>query len=238
MTGATLATWNCDFTATDQVTTANVGHVLERSQAAVLTEARSSSVDDALESRGWKEYRRPDSSDRIVWDPDLWDLRGSRGVVEVHDAGPGPHLPARAITWVTLVHRSTAQSHVLIGSHVTAGYAAPEEQPHQAWREESARAHLLGLVEVTGYLVRHRPDHFTHLLGDLNAKPRHLGQWWYPAKVLDSLYVPDTHAGLDYLLHTRSSVDAGLRVARRWTEPLGSEGFHPAHFKRVTFPRL
>lgn len=240
MSGATFATWNTNFRDSPEVVEANVRRLLGGCQVAVLTEARSEGVTAALGALGWDEFRAEGSSDRIVWDPSLWQQSGPHGVVHVHDAGPGKFLPAREVSWATLVHRGSEASHTVMASHVTAGYASPEDLPFMAWREEAARSHLLAIVEETARLLalpkRRRPT-FHHLLGDLNARPGRIGAWWWPGRVLDSLYAEDREAGLDYMLHTRASSEAGLRVTRRWTERLGSEGFHPAHFKRVSFPR-
>lgn len=238
MPGTTLATWNTNFRDQADDVAANLTQLLLKCQVATLTESRSAAVDRVLASHGWEEYRRDNSSDRIVWDPEIWRRRGPAGVLEVHGPGPGKFLPARAVSWVTLQHRASGSSHTMIASHVTSGYSSPRNVPFARWRDQAARKHLLAIVEVSARLLARTgpkaPD-YLHLAGDLNGKPTRVGAWWYPARLLDSLYVPDPEAGLDYLLHSRSSAERGLRVARRWTEPLGEEAFHPAHYKRVTF---
>lgn len=237
MPGATIATWNTNFRDPPGEVARNLGRLLGRCQVAGLTEARSEGVDTALEAAGWSEARRGDSSDRLVWDPAIWRPRGPRGVVQVHGDGPGKYLPAREVTWTTLEHRGSGACHTFLLSHVTSGYAVPDELPYAKWRDRAAKRHLLTLVEVTARLLVKPRVEYLHLLGDLNAKPSRVGAWWYPVRLFDALYVEDTEAGLDYLLHTRDARERGLVVARRWTEDLGAEGIHPAHYKRVMFPR-
>lgn len=235
MPGATMATWNTNFRDGDDQVAANVFQLLSTCQVAGLTEARSEGVDEALLRKEWDQHQV--GSDRLVWDPDLWVARGPKGHVEVHGPGPGAYLPAREVSWTTLEHKGSGTRHLFMLSHVTSGYASPEDIPFRAWRERAAQDHLLTIVEVTARLIQQERITFHHLLGDLNAKPARVAAWWYPVRLLDSLYVEDPEAGLDYVLHSRASRERGLEVARRWTEALGSEGIHPAHYKRVTFPR-
>lgn len=235
MPGATLATWNTNFRDPASEVEANVFQLLSTCQVAGLTEARSEGVDEALARKEWAQFQV--GSDRLVWDPALWTPRGPQGQVPVHPKGPGKFLPARELAWITLEHTGSGTRHLFMFTHVTSGYASPEDLPFRAWRERAAQDHLLAIVEHSARLIALERIGFHHLLGDLNAKPARVAAWWYPVRLLDSLYVEDPEAGLDYLMHSRASRAVGLEVARRWTEALGSEGIHPAHYKRVTFPR-
>lgn len=238
MPGATLATYNCQFNIPDVVTEGDVATLTTMASLLVLTEARSPAVSKALGQAGWREFRSPrDAEVRIAWDPSRWaampDVFGSQ---LIHDHGPGKYLPARHLPWQGLLHKASGTRHLVMGAHVTAGYAA--DAGHQAWRDWAGRQHLLAIVAKGADLMRDDRLEFHHLLGDLNAHRTKTGEWWYPVRVLDSLYAPDDKVGgLDYVFHSRSSVDNGLRVSRRWLVTEGLASDHPAHFKRVTFPR-
>lgn len=239
--GLTLATWNTNFRTPDRVRYAQVGLVLDKSEVAVLTEAGDPIVKRAVTEAGWDGVMAEGSSELVAWNPAVFRRRrkGPEGVREVHGPGPSKYLPGREVSWLTLEHKGSGTSHLVIASHVTAGYAAHPDKRFDKWRTEAARRHLLALVALTAELVAAHPGvEFHHLAGDLNAGPDKRQEWWYPSRVLDSLYRPDPRAGLDWLAHTRASAANGLRVRRRWTEPLGSEGFHPAHYKRVSVPRM
>lgn len=236
---ADLGTFNCLFRNEPDVVKADVLAVASQASVLVLTEARSTGVDDALAELGWRQFRHPrESSDRIVWDPALWAALDVFGDDRVHGPGPGKYLPARDITWQGLRHRPTSTRHLVMASHVTAGYAG--DAGHQAWRDHAAQLHLLGIVARTARLQQRDDLDYFHLAGDLNAHRVRTQEWWYPVRILGSLYMPDDSegvGGLDYVMHTRLSEDRGMRETRRWTTTDGLHSDHPAHFKRVRFPR-
>ena len=233
---ADLGTYNCLFTNDPDVTRQDVAELAGLADLLVLTEARSTGVDQALRALGWREFRHPrESSDRIVWDPEVWQALDVFGDDLVHGSGPGKYLPARHITWQGLRHRASGTRHLVMASHVTAGYAG--DAAHQAWRDWAARQHLLGIVARTARLEQRDDLDYFHLAGDLNAHRVRTQEWWYPVRILGSLYSPDDKegvGGLDYVMHTRLSEDRGLRETRRWTVDLHSD--HPAHLKTVRFP--
>lgn len=238
MPGATIGTYNCLFRNDPDVVTGDVQQLAVLASVLVLTEARSKGVDRALRGLGWSEFRHPkDSSDRITWNPDLWAVTHIFGAERVHDAGPSKYLPAREVTWQALRHKASGTTHLFMASHVTAGYAS-EDPPFQAWRDKAAQDHLLTIVARTARLCLHPELDYHHLAGDLNAHRVRRSEWWYPVRILDSLYAPDDKVGgLDYVMHTRLSEDRGLTVAARWTLSEGLASDHEAHLKRVRFPR-
>lgn len=239
MPGAVLGTYNCRFDVPDVVTQGDVVTLAETATLLVLTEARSPGVTAGLAEVGWREFRSPrDSEVRIAWDPTYWAAIGDVfGEKLLHGHGPGKFLPARHLAWQGLLHKPSGTRHVAMGVHVTAGYAA--DAAHQAWRDWAARQALLGVVAKSASLIRQDGLQFHHLAGDLNAHRVKTGEWWYPVPILDSLYHPDDKVGgLDYVMHSRASEDNGLRQVARWLVTEGLASDHPAHLKRVKFPRV
>lgn len=216
----------------------------ERVTVMVLGEAGppvDAGVDAAVRRLGWRQYH-PVGSDRITWDPDTWEAIADGSCRRVHKRGPAPWLPARYLLDQPLRHRPSGTDHVFVGTHVTAGYV-PEDKPHDEWRDYAARRHMLAAVQLTARLTARwdAPGQYVHLWGDLNARPGDDGEWWYPSRILASLYVPDTQRrSLDWMLHTWASHDAGLRQLSRYSlgEADGMDSDHRAHVKVCRVPRL
>ncbi len=236
MAGATIGTYNLLFSNTPGEWEGDIRDLADRSSLLVLTEARAKAVGGIIRELGWQEFHRKDTSDRITWDPAIWAATDVFGSDHIHDKGPGKYQPARWLTWQALEHRASGTRHVFLAAHVTAGYAG--DNPFQRWRDEAARRFLLAIVQHTARMCLRDDIEFHHLLGDLNAHRARTQEWWYPVRILNSLYMPDDKVpGLDYVMHTRLAADRGLEVARRWTVDKGMDSDHPAHLKRVRFPR-
>ncbi len=238
MPGATIGTYNCLFRNDPETIRDDVIQLGGMASALVLTEARSKGVDRALAAMDWGEFRHPrDAADRIVWDRDIWAATPTFGSEHIHDKGPGKFQPARWLSWQALLHKASGRRHLFMAAHVTAGYAA-DDNPFQRWRDQAAQAFMLAIVEHAARFSRDKALDYVHVAGDLNAHRSRTREWWYPVRILDSLFVPDDKVGgLDYVLHTRLSADRGLTVARRWTAAAGLDSDHEAHLKRVRFPR-
>lgn len=249
MASETLCEYNVLFRNTRATIAGDVRELGGLASLLVLNEATpegagGKGVADGVRDLGWKLFTGERGDNVIAWDPRVWQPDVFKGNRQVAPSAAEWGLPAarfnppRYVLWHGFTHRATGTRHLVYGTHVTAGYARPEGQFSEGledYKDDSAMHHMLWLVStVARHMLAHRDYEHHHLLGDLNAQQRKEGVWWYPARILDGLFVADTlPRSIDYVLHSHRSVASGLRVRKRWSARLHSD--HPAHLKTVTF---
>lgn len=204
-------------------------------------------VDDAVGKLGWEQWHEESGDNRILWDPAVWASDGFRGNRQVGPSAKewgidAANNPPRWLLWQGLTHIESGTRHLFYCTHVTAGYAKPEgawSDRLEDYKDDSAMHHMLWVVSlVARHMLTQRHYTFHHLLGDLNSQQHNEAVWWYPARVLDGLFVPDTQPrSIDWMLHSHQSAAKGLKVKRRWS--LGAkDGLHSDHraqLKAVTW---
>lgn len=190
-------------------------------------------VDAFVNLHGWVQYAPSVTSNRLVWNPNVWRPTPVRGHRKLSEHGPTKVDPPTFLIWQGLEHQPSQTRHLVFCTHLTHGYNNPDA-PFQAWRDATARQALLRVLGVTANAVVDHPDHTRHhLLGDLNARQELASPWWYPTPVLGSLWAPDAMPKrIDYMMHSRPSADLGLRVLRRYAVSKGIDSDHAAQVKQ------
>lgn len=222
-------------------------HQLEKDhdvQLLALCEANSRSADRGVDSfvsrMAWSAYQPKEAGElALCWNPDLWRAVPFFGVKRLSDQGPVKFTPPRFVIWQGLYHRPSQTRHLIYATHLTQGYAktGADQPPAADWRDTAARTALLRLVALTAsHMVDQPAFRYHHLAGDLNARQSNRDRWWYPHPVLESLWERDTvPPSLDYLMHSHASVDAGLKVVKRYRVGAagGMDSDHAAQIKQL-----
>lgn len=198
-------------------------------------DAQQRALSDWCRGQGRTLYSPDDCDNPISWDPKVFssvmNAKGHpiRGVVQVHPGAPafGIHykiMPPRSFTYVGLVHKESKRRVLIINAHPWAGATTRESASKDKGRPDvmilkdwSIGQYWLDIVAFTakqmsrsrGKIEEMRPFwDIVSLGGDYNAALSNRREWYYPSRMLTSLYHDDVSkydAGLDHMQLTRGS---------------------------------
>lgn len=195
----------------------------------------------------------PDScGNPISWDTKVWaelqvNDKPFQGKREVHAGAVKMGLagvkfnPGRDFAWKGLTHRGSGQNVLRINVHPVAGGTDPTPEEGEKltdWKDWAIGQYWL---EVVAFTARHLSVQRTSdpkeraglwdailLGGDYNADflDQRGDQWYYPNRLLPSLYRADpSKGGLD---HMQATHGADVKVVKRWSVPGNTD--HRIHF--------
>jgi hypothetical protein len=187
-------------------------------------------------------YHPDASGNAISWNQDVFSkIPGSEFQLWVHRSAQEMGVdinvnPARDFIGIGLKHKRTGHRILRINVHATAQATKPESierypQEVDDWKDWSIGNYWLDVIRSTAREMS-RPDtsqprrqaHYWHSItlgGDYNGNMMSLERWYYPGRILPSLFVADSRkGGLDHMQHTHGS---DLRVTRRWSKPANTD---------------
>jgi len=197
-------------------------------------------------------YHPAGSGNPISWKKDVFSqvrIGGSlvRGAITAHPGAVAMGLdasynPERDFTWVGLTHKASGKKVLRVNVHPLAGGTKKESDPDNTdsdalseYKDWGLGQYWLDVVSFTAAqmsLQDRGPRAMTSLWdivtlgGDYNAAMDNFGRWYYPAPMLEPLFVHDKYLrGLDHLQH---AYGADVRTERRWAEAGNTD--HALHF--------
>jgi hypothetical protein len=173
------------------------------------------------------------SGNAVSWNRAMFRaIRGERGVIEVHKKHPtAKYNPGRDIVYVGLRCLPANKNVLRINIHPVAGATLPHSETEwgddlDAWKNWAIANYYLDLLSFVATQMSREYWDVILLGGDYNASLTNKDAWYYPGRMLPSLFVDDTRlAGLDHLQHTHGS---DVKPGKRWTEEANTD--HLLHF--------
>jgi len=210
-------------------------------------------------------YHPAGTGNPISWKKEVFSMarvEGSlvRGAINAHPGAvamgiDAKYNPARDFTWVGLTHKASGKKLLRINVHPLAGGTKREDNPDNTDSDELSQYKDWGIgqywLDVLSFAAAQMSlqdpgrESMTSLWdivtigGDYNAAMDNYARWYYPAPMLDALFVRDKYlGGLDHLQH---AFGADVRDERRWAEQGNTD--HRIHYMQRTildvpdFPR-